>query len=444
MLIYADFTKLKNLLERVTSSEHSAFYREKYGEKITSVTKPAHHPDGLNNEEFIHYFENLPYLTRQDITSTHPDKRLFIDRSEIEFISYTSGTTDGKPLILYWSHVDDYFFNPSLGLDVQTLLILHPALNKNFGHTFIQQCRQAKKPLTPVFADYQNLAQSAIIAGATQIDTIYTTPTLAEHIADHLDTHYDTARVKLLVLFSETLTPTKRSVLEKRYPNAEIANVYASSEVGQILFFPSIDDIRKKNDHMQIIKDAIIAVELVEGELILTMEQNKAFPLIRYKTGDFFELVQDSNQNKISTSNQNLLQSDAEPIILKWAGRIDVDKIKVNGLEIRAEDIEQALSTCVNEIGSVYQFHFYSTESPSTHKETIKIEIEVQKKYASAFAQKEAEEKIIQALLTKWFFTTNATLQTAIDKGLALMPTVRFVESLSLQTQKTRRVVSHI
>lgn len=448
MLVYANFQKLKSLLEDVTCNKHSNFYRAKYSEIFSAYNeRPLISAD---DKELTSYLETLPFLTRQDITSTHPDKRIYIDRSEIEFISYTSGTTDGKPLILYWSHVDDYFYNPSLGLDVQNILILHPALNKNFGHTFIQQCRQAKKPLTPVFADYQNLAQSAILAGATQIDTIYTTPTLAEHIADHLNTHYDTTRVKLLVLFSETLTPTKRSTLEKHYPNAMIANVYASSEIGQILFFPSIDDIHRKNDHMQIIKEAIVALELVEGELILTMDQNKAFPLIRYKTGDFFELVQATDSANLSHDSNTIdktektQQTHIKTPTLKWAGRTDVDKIRVNGLEIRVEDIEQALASCTNEIGSVYQFHFYSIESTTTHKETIRIEVEIQKKYASAFAQKEAEEKIIQVLLTKWFFTSNATLQHAIDKGLAMTPTVRFVEALSLQTQKTRRIVSHI
>lgn len=422
MILYANYPKLKNLLQRVLSSEYSDFYAKKYSAAKADLA------------DLKVFFEKLPFLLRHDITATHPTDRLFVDKNKVEFISYTSGTTDGKPLILFWSHVQNYFYDPSLGLDVQNILILHPALNKNFGHTFVRQCREAKKPLTPIFADYQNLEQSAIVAGATHADTIYTTPTLAEHIADYLDKRYDTKKIKLLVLFSETLTETKRKILEQRYPNAQIANVYASSEIGQILMYPSAEDIREKRELMHMQTEAIIAAELIDGELVLTMEQNKAFPLIRYKTGDFFKVHNETNVK---------INSETYPT-LEWDGRMDVDKIRVNGIEIKGADIEQALSTCQNEIGNNYQFHFYSALSPKTNKETIQIKIEICKDFINEFSKKEAEEKIVQTLLNKWHFTATATLQTAIDKGLVLLPEIHFVKALSLQTQKTRHIVSHI
>ncbi|MCF7864984.1 MAG: hypothetical protein K9M11_00565 [Candidatus Pacebacteria bacterium] len=440
MIIYANLEKLEALLNRVIESSCSDFYKKNYLIALGQVLlKNKNNLSFNNSSELVNMFEKLPFLMRQNITSTHPNERLYINRDQIEFISYTSGTTDGKPLILYWGHVDNYFYDPSLGLDVQNILILHPALNKNFGHTFVRQCREAKKPLTPIFADYQNLEQSAVLASATSADTIYTTPTLAEHIADHINKKYDSHKIKLLVLFSETLTSTKRKVLESRYPNAKIANVYASSEIGQILMYPSIDDIQGKIDLMHMQTEAVVAAELIDGELILTMEQNKAFPLIRYKTGDFFKIFgQDPEDSKDSARDISTCP------ILQWDGRMDVDKIRVNGLEIKSEDIEQALSSCRNDIGTNYQFHFYSALSPQTNKETIKIVIEISKNFINEFSKREAEEKILQALLDKWYFTANATLQTAVDKGLALQPEIHFVENLSVQTQKTRHIVSHI
>lgn len=445
MILYAHHEKIRSLISRAAASAYSDFYKRKYAGANVSPLSELGASEQLrltesDKKEITDLLESLPFLTRQDITSSHPADRLFVPREEVEFVSYTSGTTDGKPLIQYWGHVDNYFYDPSLGLDIQNILILHPALNKNFGHTFVRQCREAQRPLTPIFADYQSLAQSAVLASATLADAIYTTPTLAEHIADHLDKTYDAGKIKLLVLFSETLTDTKREGLKRRYPNAAIANVYASSEIGQILMYPSREDIMEERRIMRMQTEALVAAELIDGELVITMEQNKAFPLIRYRTGDFFKISQNAQSEDGGPDAANVAICPA----LEWDGRMDVDKIRVNGMEIKGADIEEALAACRNEIGASYQFHFYSTLSDRTGKEAIRIVVEVCKGSASEFSRRESEEKILQALLTRWHFTSSATLQTAVDKGLALMPEIRFVEALSLQTQKTRHMVSHI
>lgn len=433
MMIYQNQPKIRELLIDALTSLGSNFYIEKYSnlsvEKIRSLT----------DSELLDVFQTLPCLTRKDIASTHPDKRLYIPKHDVSFVSYTSGTTDGSPLVMYWSQVDNYFFEPSLGTEVRTPLILHPALNKNFGHTFIQQCRQANVPVTPVFADFQNLTQSAIIAEKTGADAIYTTPTIAGLIHEQFVKYFDPAKILLLVLFSETLTSLKKELLHKQYPNAKIANVYASSEVGQILFYPCKRMIEEGSNNFHIIDKAIVALELSDdGELILTMNQNKAFPLIRYKTGDFFELV-DSTDVECSCG--------LSTPILRWAGRMDVDKLRINGVEIKSEDIEYALRNCREQIGDAYQLHFYTRKSEADNtKETIQIIVEIvasENFIQSEFAKIELTEKITKALLDEWKLTATATLQTAVDKGLFFSPEINFVNELSLKSFKVRHIVNH-
>ncbi len=429
MLIYCNQEKLKEVLLSIGQTNISRFYIDLHKSILDSNS---------SLEDTVSYFEKLPLLTRTDISKSHPDSRLYIPKSDVSFVSYTSGTTDGSPLVLYWSQVENYFFEPSIGTPSRTPLILHPALNKNFGHTFIQQCRQANTPVTPVFADFQNLTHSAILASQTYADGIYTTPTLALLIADQIDKHYDAKKIKLLALFSESLTSQKRENLKKRYPNAEIANLYASSEVGQILFYPCQRMIKEQLNEFHFLHEAIIALELSdEGELILTMNQNKAFPLIRYRTGDFFEIKEGSTQGQACSCGLTTP-------ILSWSGRMDVDKLRLNGVEIKAEDIEAAMEQCKGDIQDLYQLHFYPVEK----SESIRIVVEVLEsdhlKNLTTFGKIEVQEKIKKALTHSWYFTATATLETAIQKGIFTVPEISFVPELSLKTTKTRKIVNHI
>lgn len=429
MLIYCNQEKLKEALLSVGKTSISRFYE--------NLHKSTLDPDS-SLEETVSYFEKLPFLTRTDISKSHPDSRLYIPKSDVSFVSYTSGTTDGSPLVLYWSPVENYFFEPSIGTSSRTPLILHPALNKNFGHTFIQQCRQAITPVTPVFADFQNLTHSAILANQTNADGIYTTPTLALLIADQIDKHYDSTKIKLLALFSESLTSQKRENLKKRYPNAEIANLYASSEVGQILFYPCQRMITGQSNEFHFLHEAIIALELSdEGELILTMNQNKAFPLIRYRTGDFFEIKEGAVQGQACSCGLTTP-------ILSWSGRMDVDKLRLNGVEIKAEDIETAMTQCKGDIQDLYQLHFYPVEK----SEVIRIVVEVLEsdyiRGLTTFGRIEIQEKIKNTLMRSWYFTATATLETAVQKGIFTVPEISFVSEFSLKTTKTRRIVNHI
>ncbi|MDP3052951.1 MAG: hypothetical protein Q8N22_03310 [bacterium] len=409
---------LKEVLSFVWDNPYSDFYRKKY--EAAGFKKK----DVLNPKNFKH----LPFLTRQELEAVPPQERLFVNADEVQFVAYTSGTSSQNPLITYFAKVDNYYFDPTLGLGVKRLLITYPPLNKNFGHTFVQQCVQAKNKSVPIFADYQNLANSAVIAAKLKADAIYATPTIASMLLEFLQKYYDPKEIKLLALSSETLTSIRRKQLESAYPNAQIANLYASSEIGQFILYPCKKIITSKKDLFHVLRPPMLETEIINGELIITYANNKALPLIRYQTGDFFEIVSDN------------CECGLKGPVLAWLGREDVDKIRVSGVEIKVNDVEKVFAPLVGIIGNNYQIHFYENQ-----KGAVEIIIEVKKSSISGLVNPDSiAVKIIDHLMNNWQLSPTAYLKEAVNKGLFLVPKIKFVEELSFLTSKTRRLINHM
>lgn len=407
MILWENAPALKKELERVRTSPYSDFYRKKL--PLTQT------------------LEELPFLTREELVETAPDKRLYVAKDDVAFVGFTSGTTSGKPLVSYFSSVDHYFFEPSLGLPVERPLITYPPLNKNFSASFVQQCRQAKKKVTPVMADYQNLPNSAVIARETHIDAVYATPTIAEKLGELLAIYYDTRHIRLLALSSETLTQTKRDSLQRIYPNAAIANLYASSEIGQFILYPCARMLERRESSFHFLQDSLLALELIEGELIVSYALNRAFPLIRYRTGDHFEIVSESCDCGRSGPT------------LRWSGREQVDKIRLHGFEIRREDTDALFASLNGLPGRDYQIHLYT----DVDQKKVRIVVELKVETSSITHPQHVSDMVRNELLRGWMLAPGITAAHAIEKGVVSDLQVQFVPAFSVSGEKTRRLVNH-
>lgn len=410
----------EELLSFIWHNQFSDFYKKKY--QFAGFDEK----DVLNPKNF----EKLPFLTRQELESVPSDERLFVDPQEIQFVAYTSGTTSGNPLITYFSKVDNYYFDPTLGLKVKRLLITYPPLNKNFSHTFIQQCAESKNKSFPIFADYQNLANSAVIAKKVEADAIYATPTIALMLVEFLNKYYDPKKINLLALSSETLTLTRRQQLKTAYPNAKIANLYASSEIGQFILYPCPKIIAEEKDQFHILQPPVIKAEIIEGELIITYTNNKAMPLIRYRTGDYFEIA------------KNNCGCGIKGLVLSWSGRKDIDKIRVGGVEIKINDVEKVFSPISHLTDDKYQLHFYENRDNFNVKIKMIIEIIEQETVSKILPSESVKEAIINHLMNNWHLSSTAKLKDAVARGLFLMPEIKFVKEF-FKSDKTRRIISH-
>lgn len=401
--------RLADTLAYVRGSPHSQFYAKKYG------TLPV---------DETHFF-NLPLLERVELVSVPLSERLYVPKGDVRFIAFTSGTTSKAPLLIPFCDIERYYFEPSLGTGVVRPLIIHPPLLKSFSHTFLQQCRQATQPVSPVFGDVQNLENSALLAAELECDSIYTLPTIAALFAEPLNRRGAAERIRLLTVSSEMFTEARRTELEKAYPNALIANLYGSAELGQLLFFPCRRIMESGFNYFHILTQAIAALELVEGELVISYGLNRAAPLLRYRTGDYFYEVSEGCPCGLPGP------------VLAWAYRKDVDRARLNGMEFDAEAADRAFAVFPQLAKAPYQIHF----RPVSGSSAIALEVEI----VATGPHAEDLARFAQAELPDvWRLTSTATVRTALERGLVASFSVKPVPALSGGGVKARRFVNHV
>ncbi|MDO8593530.1 MAG: hypothetical protein Q7R59_01365 [bacterium] len=420
-MFYApDVKRLGALCSRTMESPFSSFYRDRFASAgiSKSITDKSS-------------FQTLPFLTRAELESMSPLLRTYVPPEEVLFASYTSGTTSGKPLITLFSSIERYGVNISHGYPVSRALVINPVFLKNLSYVFLQMARESDPPLSVTYGDSQNLANSAVLARETACDMLVATPTLALHLAEYLKVHYDPSKIKLISLASESLTRAKRAQLAALYPAAHIANVYGMSEVAQLILVPCKKIIEEGRDSFHVVS-ALAAAELIDGELVITYDGNRASPLIRYRTGDHFVLETENCDCGIPGP------------VLGWEGRTGVDTVKVNGIEVKLADVETLFSPLIPLISDRYQVHFYTTDGiPS--KLRIVVEISDPVIFRSMVLQGRILAEAIPHLTTQWKMGSVSTYADAISRGLAVPPEIAFVERFSHESsRKFKRLVSHI
>ncbi len=417
MLYKNNSVQLSDELSQIWNNPLSHFYYDKYRNTGLSE-KDICNPDT---------FTKIPFLTRKEMEDTLPLDRLYIPEGDVDFVALTSGTTGSHPVISLHRMLDTYKYDPTLGVDVHRILVTYPPFNKNFGPMFVQMCKESPREVFPISADYQNLANSAVIARDTLSDALYATPTIATLLAPFLEKYYSTENIKLVVLCSETLTKARRTKLGTLYPNAIIANTYGSSEIGRHIFFPCAKMLKEKVSHFHTIHDDIAVTELIDDELVITYLKNKAFPLIRYRTGDYFyELPKCSCR--------------LPGPVLGWRGREDVDRLRVNGIELLLEDVESTFLSLTPLIGNQYQLHLY----PSSDGR-IRMVIEIEKNgLPDTDVFREHTRLQVIRVVKELRIGGSATLSDAVKQSLFINPDVQFVEELSVKTTKPRRLINHI
>ena len=186
--------------------------------------------------------------------------------------------------------------------------------------------------------------------------------------------------------------------------------------------------IEKGVDEFHFLKEALAGLELVDGELVVTYGLNKAFPLIRYRTGDFFEIAREGCDCGLIGQT------------LRWSGRADVDKLRVHGFEIKAEEVDDVFNA-VSPLVDGYQVHFY--KEPSNHEKT-RIVVEIMKKEGQLLQDESIFGMIQRELLNNWHIAPRVPLSEAIRRGTFSALDIKFVKEFTTQSQKNRRLVSHI
>lgn len=396
MLLHCDTERLQSLIKRVSSTTYSDFYRHKY----------------INTDKTA--LADLPFLTRSEIANTPPDERCYVPTDKLVFTAYTSGTSSGNPLLLFFGQVEDYYFNPSFNLPVNRALILYQPLLKSFSASFVQQCQQSNSGLVPVFGDISNLLTSAALLKKFSCDTLFATPTIALRFAAQCSTK----DIKLLVIASELSSDTIMKQLRLHYPFAKIVNMYASAEVGQFILGPTQDMITNNQTGFVPNQKALIATELIDGELVITYDSNPAFPLIRYRTGDYFSIASSDESTQMP--------------ILELNGRNGVDVVRVAGFELRAGTLDECCAL-IDLKADEYQLHVESGTGTD-----INFRLEILRESVTRCG---GATLLSEHLLNKLYLAKNYSLSNAIQEDLIATIHVQPVDSLSVTGTKRRPLV---
>lgn len=407
MILHQNKKALTALLEEVRTSDLTSFYSD----RLTAVD--------ITDFELT----DIPLLERQDLTAVHPAARCYVPAKQVRFAAYTSGTSSGEPLVSYFTDVPNYHIDPAWGIEVSKLLIVFPPLNKSFSGTFVQQCAQAPNPLMAIFGDITNMASSAYLGGFVKCDALYATPTLALALAPYIEKYYDKNAIKLLVISGETIGASKLAALHALYPGAHIANLYASSEIGQFIMGPTKQMLKDEVQGFRLLPDAVVAAELLDDELVLTYGLNKAFPLLRYRTGDHF-----------TVSKELTALYGAGLPILEWTGKGGVDVARVHGFEIRTGSIDAFFDALPQKIEQ-YQLHIH--QGAAVESVALKME-------CISFADPEIIRTLVREHLLSEFMIGTLTLAEALDQDVVESVEVMVVPKLSMQTLKRRVLVNHI
>ncbi len=322
-------TTLSQALKFALLNPYSDFYRRKYG------------------GEYQMYLEKdlsaIPFLTREEIEHTPFFERIFIPREMIHFVRATSGSS-GRGVVAFplAEEPEMMRYRQSLGFsgeeglagrffgpyfkkdDTYSVLIFSPSnavhetyVNEEGGHR-------------AVAGDYRNPEVTYALAEAAEVDSMYSFPSPLAGVGRYVAGKPLASRMRLIVLMGERVTEPLRKELIETFPNATIASVYATVDAHGTVGYTCPDRTTVLPNHQHVFPTYFLELidpdtglslpltEGIEGEVVITALTPMAFPLIRYRTGDYAVIRE-----------HGLCSCGSEESIFEVLGRVGLDAVKL-------------------------------------------------------------------------------------------------------------------
>lgn len=402
-----------NLLAFVYTNQHSSFYRDIYSRVGFNPVRDFH---GLES------ISTIPCVTKQDLLGVPCEQLRFVPESEVRSISSTSGTTSGTPLLTYYSptEVTPQALQPEHSDFGTTLLLFGPMRAGSVLHSYHQRGQVA------ILGDIHNLPASCTFAAHAGVRTITTTPTLAIILKKFINAESVLAKnLRYLRLGGEVMSPAKKAYLQNLYPGVTLFSVYASSEVGwaafqcihlaqqdTILYHPNLSGFH---------------IEIIDSELVVTDFNNRATPLVRYRTGDRVQWV-----------NHTCPCGKPGPL-LSFEGRIDYDSIRAGGFEIRRDMIEIPILKLQHLVTGNFEAHIYETYTGEKPSVRMVLHVALQQDIPNSMETKRA---IIEEFNRSFRFSPTLSFQQAQDMNLFQPLEIEFVEFQN-KAKATQKIILH-
>ncbi|MDR0778737.1 MAG: phenylacetate--CoA ligase, partial [Methanomassiliicoccaceae archaeon] len=315
----------------------------------------------------------LPMMVKTDLRDNYPDKLLVRPQSEIIRYHVSSGTT-GKPTVVGYTKNDIENWSESLaraftssGLDENDVMqisngygLFTGGLGKHYG--------AEKIGATVLPASTGNTARQIELMRDLPVTAIACTPSYMFHISDTCDSmginiRKDT-KLRVGILGAEPWSESMRKKLQER-TGILAQNCYGTSELSGPMFTECVE---QKGIHvwqdlclMEILDDeGEPCADGERGEMVITMLQKEAFPLIRYRIGDISAL----EWEKCACGRTH-------PRLQRLTGRTD-DMLIIRGINVFPSQIEDV----IGEMRFLSPF-YHITVDAKNYMDSLLIEVEI-------------------------------------------------------------------
>ncbi|HDQ08711.1 MAG TPA: phenylacetate--CoA ligase family protein [Methanoculleus sp.] len=327
------FRLLKTLVYRLYS--FSNFYHER-------MVQHGVHPDDITSLDDL---RRLPFMYKTDLRDGYPDKIFTAEQDELVRYHVSSGTT-GKPTVVGYTKHDLDTWTESLaraltscGLgrgDVVQVSYGYGLFTGGLGlHYGAERIGASVVPTSVGNTERQiELMQDLLVTA------ICCTPSYLMHIGDAAKkmgvSIRDDTHLRAAILGAEPWSEQMRTRIEDEM-GIRAYNIYGTSELSGPMFCECTE---QNGIHMW---SDICLVEILDpetdepvpegekGEMVVTILQKEALPIIRYRTGDITSL--DTSPCPCGRTH---------PRIARLAGRVD-DMLIIRGINVFPSQVEHAL-----------------------------------------------------------------------------------------------------
>jgi len=359
--------QLKLLKKQVAEKyESSKFYHDRM---VAAGVKPS---DIVTLDDV----RKLPMMKKTDLRDNYPDKLFVRPQADILRYHVSSGTT-GKPTVVGYTRNDLENWSESLARAfVSSGLTKNDVLQISMGYGLFtgglgKHYGSEKMGMTVLPAGTGNTARQIELMRDLPVTAIACTPSYMFHIAEvceksGVDIRKDT-KLRVGILGAEPWSENMRQNLQRK-TGILAQNCYGTSEMSGPMFTECVE---QKGIHvwqdlclMEILdKNGEPCADGERGEMVLTMLQKEAFPLIRYRIGDISAL----EWEKCACGRTH-------PRLQRLSGRTD-DMLIIRGINVFPSQIEDV----IGEMDFLTPFYHITVDAVN-YMDSIAVEVEISDK----------------------------------------------------------------
>lgn len=402
--------QLNTLLSFVLNNEHSSFYRDHFKRSDCEIS----------NVDSKKAWEQIPTLTRADLEcEPNPDARAFVPEEDRVILRHTSGTSTQNPLFLWRSYFSSEIYSLYHHHGARKCLAFYPQYQN--GIALILPAHKAG--IQTLIGDPRDLPHALTLIKQESIDTLMLTPTLAFGLMRYKSATALFKNIHVVGIWGEYCSRETWKTLQDIFPNATLIYEYALSESnGNVGVTTSM--CREAHNTFHVTPNHVY-LECIDDELVITtLPTPFAMPLIRYKTGDLGEWVDEA-----------CTCGNADPRFRVF-GRREGDVAKVGGGELRIEEVERALTPIHPFIFPHYHIEVSESIEKGVRKVLLTLCVEAREKKDTHALH----NNLLQAF-NDVRISGNMTLGNAVSAGLFYPPQIRFLTQNETGAHKTKRIV---